>query len=164
MRNQMDKAISSEELMARIGAGDRYAFEILVRRHQRAVLNFIYRFIGDRSEAEDLAQEVFLRVWQSAPTYKPTARFTTWLYRITANLCINKHQSERIKKLFMIPFARPEENGSVNESTIEHAGKASSPGEPLLASLRSFDAIAPGTLASGYVRMVRVMPEEENAQ
>jgi RNA polymerase sigma-70 factor (ECF subfamily) len=136
MPNQIDKTTSSEELMGRIGAGDRYAFEILVRRHQRAVLNFIYRFIGDRIEAEDLAQEVFLRVWQSAATYMPTAGFTTWLYRIAANLCINKHQSERIKKLFTVPFARSEEKDPVNESTIKHAGKASSPEELLLAAER----------------------------
>ena len=76
--------------MSRSGRGDRHAFEILVRRHQRSVLNFIYRFIGDRIEAEDQAQEVFLRAWQSAATYKPTAKFTTWIYRIAANLCINK--------------------------------------------------------------------------
>jgi RNA polymerase sigma-70 factor (ECF subfamily) len=136
MRNQIDKDRSSEELMTRIGAGDRYAFEILVRRHQRSVLNFIYGFVGDRSEAEDLAQEVFFRVWQSAATYKPTAKFTAWLYRIAANLCINKHKSDRIKKLLMVPFARQEEKDSVNESTIEHVEKAPSPEELLLVAER----------------------------
>ncbi len=136
MRNQIDKETSSEELMTRIGAGDRYAFELLVRHHQRSVLNFIYRFIGERSQAEDLTQEVFLRVWQSAATYKPTAKFTAWLYRIVANLCINKHKSDRIKKLFMVPFARQEEKHSVNESTIEHAEKVSSPEDLLLAAER----------------------------
>ena len=122
--------------MTRICAGDRYAFEVLVQRHQGSVLNFIYRFIGDRIEAEDLSQEVFLRVWQSAATYQPTAKFTTWLYRITANLCINKHKSDRIKKLFMFPFARIEEKDSVNAPTIEHAEKASSPEEILLVAER----------------------------
>ena len=122
--------------MARVAIGDTYAFEILVYRHQTAVLNFIYRFLADRSEAEDLAQEVFLRIWQSAATYKPTAKFTAWLYRIAENLCINKYKSDRIKKLFMVSSTRGEEKGSVNESTIEHTGKAPSPEDLLLVAER----------------------------
>ena len=75
----MDKEILSEDLMARIAEGDDSAFEILVHRHQTSILNLIYRFIGDRTQAKDLSQEVFLRVWQAAKTYKPEAKFTTWL-------------------------------------------------------------------------------------
>jgi RNA polymerase sigma-70 factor (ECF subfamily) len=90
----------NEDLMRRIAAGDKPAFEALVHRHQRPVLNFIFRFIGDRDEAEDLTQEVFLRVWKSAGTYKPRAKFTTWLYRIAHNLCINKQRSLRIRSWF----------------------------------------------------------------
>jgi RNA polymerase sigma-70 factor (ECF subfamily) len=94
----MDSILSSEDLMARIAKGDNGAFEILVNRHQTSVLNLIYRFIGDRAQAKDLAQEVFLRVWQAAAGYKPKAKFTTWLYRITANLCFNELKSSRRKK------------------------------------------------------------------
>ena len=86
----MDKQILSEELMARIAKGDNDAFEILVNRHQTSVLNLIYRFIGDRTQAKDLAQEVFIRVWESAKSYEPKAKFTTWIYKITTNLCINE--------------------------------------------------------------------------
>ena len=64
----MDILPPSEELMARIAEGDEDAFEILVNRHQTSVLNLIYRFIGDRTQAKDLAQEVFIRVWQAART------------------------------------------------------------------------------------------------
>ena len=64
----MNKEIPSEDLMARIAEGDQDAFEILVNRHQTPVLNLVYRFIGDKTQAKDLAQEVFLRVWQSART------------------------------------------------------------------------------------------------
>jgi len=137
MRNQIDKATSSEELMTRIGTGDRYAFEILVRRHQRSVLNFIYRFIGDRREAEDLAQEVLLRVWQSAATYKPTAKFTAWLYRITVNLCINKQKSDRIRRLFMVPASRKEEEDLGDEFSADHATKGPSPEDILLEAERN---------------------------
>src|SRR4030043_2366462 len=94
----MDKEIPSEDLMARIAEGDEDAFEILVNRHQVSILNLIYRFIGDRTQAKDLAQEVFIRVWQSAKSYEPKAKFTTWLYRITANLCFNELKSSRRKK------------------------------------------------------------------
>ncbi len=95
-----DESTPSEDLMARIARGDDGAFEILVGRHEASVLNLIYRFIGDRSQARDLAQEAFIRVWQSAKTYEPTAKFTTWLYRITANLCFNELKSSRRKKWF----------------------------------------------------------------
>ncbi len=105
----MDKQIPSEELMARIAKGDNDAFEVLVNRHQTSVLNLIYRFIGDRTQAKDLAQEVFIRVWQAAKTYKPEAKFTTWLYRITANLCFNELKSSRRKKWFS--FHRSDEDG-----------------------------------------------------
>ena len=97
---KMHNALSSEDLMARIARGDEAAFEILVNRHQASVLNLIYRFIGDRTQAKDLAQEVFIRVWQAAKTYRPEAKFTTWLYRITANLCINELKSARRRKWF----------------------------------------------------------------
>ena len=94
----MDRELSSEDLMGRIAEGDEHAFEILVSRHQTSVLNLVYRFVGDRTQAKDLAQEVFLRVWQAAKSYKPEAKFTTWIYRITANLCINELKSSRCKK------------------------------------------------------------------
>jgi RNA polymerase sigma-70 factor (ECF subfamily) len=101
----MDREIQSEDLMARIARGDDDAFETLVNRHQSSVLNLIYRFIGDRSQTKDLAQEVFLRVWQGAKTYKPEAKFTTWLYRITANLCLNELKSSRRKKWLQFPMS-----------------------------------------------------------
>ena len=91
---------SSEELMARVAKGDDDAFEILVNRHQTSVLNLIYRFIGDRTQARDLAQEVFLRVWQAAKSYEPKAKFTTWIYQITTNLCLNELKSVRRKRWF----------------------------------------------------------------
>jgi RNA polymerase sigma-70 factor (ECF subfamily) len=100
--------------MGRIAEGDEDAFEILVNRHQTSVLNLIYRFIGDRTQAKDLVQEVFIRVWHAAKTYKPEAKFTTWLYRITTNLCLNELKSARRKKWFS--FNRSDEDG---EHTFE---------------------------------------------
>ena len=105
----MDILEPSEELMVRIGKGDEDAFEILVNRHQTSILNLTYRFIGDRTQAKDLAQEVFIRVWQNAKSYEPKAKFTTWIYRITANLCFNELKSARRKKWFS--FNRSDEVG-----------------------------------------------------
>ena len=118
----MDILPPSEELMAKIAEGDEDAFEILVNRHQTSVLNLIYRFIGDRTQAKDLAQEVFIRVWQAAGSYQPKAKFTTWVYRITANLCFNELKSARRKKWFS--FNRSDEDG---EHTFEETLADSAP-------------------------------------
>jgi len=117
----VDQKIPSEGLMARIAEGDEDAFEILVNRHQTSVLNLIYRFIGDRTQAKDFAQEVFIRVWQAAKTYKHEAKFTTWLYRITTNLCLNELKSARRRKWFS--FNRSDENGKHTfEETLSDSG------------------------------------------
>ena len=98
MLDEPDEKTTNKDLMGRIGSGDKHAFEFLIHRHQRPILNFIFRFMGNRTDAEDLTQEVFLRVWKVAGTYKPDAKFTTWLYRIATNLCINKQRALRIRK------------------------------------------------------------------
>jgi RNA polymerase sigma-70 factor (ECF subfamily) len=120
----MSKEIPSEDLMTRIAEGDEYAFEILVGRHQTAVLNLTYRFIGDRTQARDLAQEVFIRVWQAAKTYKPEAKFTTWLYRITANLCFNELKSSRRKKWFSFHQSDDQSRDTIEETLSDSAPSA----------------------------------------
>jgi len=108
--------ITNEDLMCRVATGDKHAFEVLVHRHQRPVLNFIFRFLGDQAEAEDLTQEVFLRVWKFAKTYRPDAKFTTWLYRIAINLCTNRQRALRIRKWFSI--SQPHEQKQNSEDTF----------------------------------------------
>jgi RNA polymerase sigma-70 factor (ECF subfamily) len=78
------------EWMARIRDGDMEAFRLLVETHQSRVINTISKLLGSDAEAEDLAQQVFIRVWRSAARYQPTAKFTTWLFRITRNLVFNE--------------------------------------------------------------------------
>ena len=75
--------------MTRYREGDVRAFERLLRRHKKPVFNFLWRQVGDRAAAEELLQEVFLRVIKSAPTYQEQAKFTTWLYTIARNLCVD---------------------------------------------------------------------------
>jgi RNA polymerase sigma-70 factor (ECF subfamily) len=112
----MDNIIPSEDLMIRIAKGDEGAFEILVNRHQTSILNLVYRYVGDRTQAKDLSQEVFIRVWRSAKAYKPEAKFTTWLYRITANLCFNELKSARRKKWFSFNQSREEDDRTFQET------------------------------------------------
>ncbi len=110
--------------MARIGKGDEDAFEILVNRHQTSVLNLVYRFIGDRTQANDLAQEVFLKVWRSAQDYEPKAKFTTWIYRITANLCFNELKSARRKKWFSFNWSNEHGEHTLEEMLADSAPSA----------------------------------------
>lgn len=81
--------------MLRFQRGDRGAFDELVRRNAPKINTLIYRFLGDPGQVEDLTQEVFLRVYRTAPRYQPTAKFSTWLYRIAANLSFNVLRAKR---------------------------------------------------------------------
>ncbi len=81
---------ADEDLMLALKHGDEAAFAELMRRHRGPIVNYVNRLITDRDRAEDLAQEVFLRVYRHAGTYRVTARFTTWLYTIASNLGKNE--------------------------------------------------------------------------
>ncbi|HET9449326.1 MAG TPA: RNA polymerase sigma factor [Aggregicoccus sp.] len=85
---------SDEQLMLAFRAGDARAFEALVRRHRGPVFHFILRFTGQRARSEDLLQETWLKVVRSARDYEPKARFTTWLYTIARNLCVDSARKE----------------------------------------------------------------------
>ena len=133
MTKKLD-SVASEDLMSRTAGGDELAFEILVRRHQTSVLNLVYRYVGDRTKARDLAQEVFIRVWRAANRYEPKAKFTTWIYSITANLCLNELKSAKGKRL--IPLEIEEENRQIQDSEAR-SDASQSPEDTLLAEERS---------------------------
>jgi len=87
---------SDAELMNAVGHGSMAALGEVVRRHQDRVLSVAYRMLGRWDLAEDVAQETFLRVHRAAKRYRPQAKFTTWLYRIVVNLCLDvKRQAKR---------------------------------------------------------------------
>lgn len=77
------------ELMLRVREGDTESFTLLLERHRSPVIHFLYRIVQNQSVAEELAQEVFLRVYRSRANYEPTAKFTTWLFRIASHLALN---------------------------------------------------------------------------
>jgi RNA polymerase sigma-70 factor (ECF subfamily) len=88
------------ELMLALKAGDENAFTELVDRHRDAVVNLTYRYLGNKSDAEDLAQEVFLKVYRARARYEASAKFTTWLYRVAANACLNEVRDRRRRPTF----------------------------------------------------------------
>jgi len=89
------EALTDAEVMLRVRAGDQPAFDYLVQKYRRPLVSFMYRMARNPSAAEDLAQEVFLRVYRSRATYQASAKFTTWLYRIATNLAVNHARDTR---------------------------------------------------------------------
>ena len=76
--------------MQRVAKGDMEAFQALIEMHQSRVVGTVAKMLGDDVDSEDIAQQVFIRVWRSAGRYQPTAKFTTWLFKITRNLVFNE--------------------------------------------------------------------------
>jgi RNA polymerase sigma-70 factor, ECF subfamily len=91
-------SVDDHALMLRIATGDTHAFRHLVERHQKAVVGTAAKMLGGYDDAEDIAQQVFLRVWKSANRYRPDARFTTYLFTITRNLVFNETRRRGRKK------------------------------------------------------------------
>jgi RNA polymerase sigma-70 factor, ECF subfamily len=83
------------ELMLRVKEGDGASFGVLLDKHRSSVVHFLYRMIQNHAVAEELGQEVFLRVFRSRSTYEPTAKFTTWLFRIATHLALNAVRDNR---------------------------------------------------------------------
>src|ERR1035441_10271403 len=98
---------SDAEIMLRAKAGDQSAFDYLVQKYRRPMVSFMYRMARNTAAAEDLAQEVFLRVYRSRTSYEASAKFTTWLYRIATNLAVNHARDTR--------HERPEVTVSLDE-------------------------------------------------
>ena len=99
------------EVMLRVKAGDDSAFDYLVQKYRRPILGFMFRMAHSTAAAEDLAQEVFLRVYRSRESYEASAKFSTWLYRIATNLAVNHIRDTR--------YERPENTVSLGEPDQE---------------------------------------------
>src|ERR1017187_10231824 len=118
------------ELMLRVKEGDGASFDVLLEKHRSSVVHFLYRMVQNHAVAEELAQEVFLRVYRSRSTYEPTARFTTWLFGIATHLALNAlrdGKNERFQERLdddtsdmpvrQVPDGRP----SVKQSMVDQA-------------------------------------------
>ena len=117
-----------EVLVVRFQGGDRSAFALLVRRHQSGLYNFALRNLRERTAAEDVVQEAFVRVAQSAADFKADARFSTWVYTIVRNLCIDQLRKNALRRHPSLDEqARKSDEGdgpTLGEQTADRAGRA----------------------------------------
>ena len=105
------EGLGDAEVMLRVKAGDQGAFDYLVQKYRRSMVSFMYRMAHNSAIAEDLAQEVFLRVYRSRQNYEASAKFTTWLYRIATNLAANHARDTRHERPEnMISLDEPDED------------------------------------------------------
>jgi RNA polymerase sigma-70 factor (ECF subfamily) len=110
---------SDETLMAAFREGDAKAFEVLVTRHRRGLFNFLLRSVNNRSRAEELLQEVFMRVIRAKGRYQQTARFSTWLYTIARNLCVDESRRAKFRRHASLDAPRRGRDGGERESMLD---------------------------------------------
>ena len=117
-------ARSDVQLMLDVKAGDEQSFALLLQRYRSPLVNFLYRMVRNREQAEDLAQEVFIRVYRARADYVPSAKFTTWLFRIATNLALNSLRDTRHQRMEIsldAPVTADAEDG--DERTLDVADK-----------------------------------------
>lgn len=115
-------ARSDVQLMLDVKAGDEQSFALLLQRYRSPLVNFLYRMVRNREQAEDLAQEVFIRVYRARADYVPSAKFTTWLFRIATNLALNSLRDTRHQRMEIsldAPVSADAEDG--DERTLDVA-------------------------------------------
>lgn len=122
-KRSMAEEIPDHQLMGTIAQGDENALRVLIERHQRAVYGTILKMIGDATEAEDLSQRVFIRVFQSAPRYRPEAQFNTWLMTIVRNLVLNEYRRRQRKPWESLFHSDDEEPREFSDSKQRTAGE-----------------------------------------
>jgi len=125
-RQRLEDPNDDAAIMMRVSAGDNAAFDFLVEKYRRAMMSFMYRMVHNQAVAEELAQEVFLRVYRSRESYRADAKFTTWLYRIATNLAVNHaRDTKNERSASTVELDKPDpESGSMpdvadSRSTVE---------------------------------------------
>ncbi len=151
------------ELMLAVKAGDERAFARLFDKYATAIVNFAFRFVGDRARAEELTQDVFMKIHRSAAAYQPTARFKTYLFRVAANHCLN----ERRRGVYQVHHASTDaDTGAPELSASDNASPEQAvEGRELEAAVgRALDALTPRERAAGSMCRVAGMPYKEIAE
>ena len=141
--------LSDADVMLRVKTGDQTAFDFLVQKYRRAMVSFMYRMARNSAVAEDLAQEVFLRVYRSRENYEASAKFTTWLYRIATNLAVNHARDTR--------HERPEVQVSLDEPDEDTGTTLEVPDR----SLNAEQAIVQHERMMAIRRKVEALPEQQ---
>lgn len=116
-----DSDEADEALMMRYRGGEVRAFEVLLQRHRKPVYHFILRSVGEPAQAEDLLQETFLRIIKGSATYEQQAKFTTWLYTIARNLCVDasRRRKHRRAQSLDAPLDREEGGATLLDVTVD---------------------------------------------
>ena len=140
------------QLMLDVKAGDEQSFELLLRKYRTPLVNFLYRMVRDTAVAEDLAQEVFLRVYRARNDYAPSAKFTTWMFRIATNLALNSVRDNRHRRM-EISVDQTVETGEDEVQALELPDRAPSVEQVLVARTRS----------ELILRAVHALPEKQRA-
>ena len=145
-------SVTDELLMIRYQRGDRDAFAWLVRRHKQRVYNFILRLVKNSSTAEELSQETFLKIVQNSSSFKHEARFSTWLYAIARNLCIDHQRKQRLRRHPSLDQSPP------GDQTGRSLGDSIADPHPRSSVERS---AATGRMAKAIAAAVEELPEEQ---
>jgi RNA polymerase sigma-70 factor (ECF subfamily) len=141
------------ELMLRFKNGDEDGFRTLFANYQTRIINFCFRFCANYDLAEDLAQEVFLRVYRAARRYRPTARFSTWVYRIAVNVCLNENR--KLKKNHL--------TRSIDSPALTDEHDSRMPEYPDENQVAADDMIVAGQRDEQIRRALRKLPEQQRA-
>jgi len=140
------------QLMLDVKAGDEQSFELLLRKYRTPLVNFLYRMVRDTAVAEDLAQEVFLRVYRARNEYAPSAKFTTWMFRIATNLALNSVRDNRHRRMD-ISMDQTVNAGDDEQPAMEVPDRAPTIEQKLVARTRSVMIL----------RAVHALPEKQRA-
>ena len=140
------------QLMLDVKAGDEQSFELLLRKYRTPLVNFLYRMVRDTAVAEDLAQEVFLRVYRARQEYAPSAKFTTWMFRIATNLALNSVRDNRHRQM-EISMDQTVDTGEDEQRALEVPDRAPSVEQELVARCR----------AELIMKAIHTLPEKQRA-
>jgi RNA polymerase sigma-70 factor, ECF subfamily len=136
------------QLMLRVREGDETSFAILLNQYRRPVVSFMYRMVQNQAVSEELAQEVFLRVYKSRTTYEPTAKFKTWLYRIASHVALNWIRDGKNEKGQL----------SLDEEMLEGAARQVDDGQPTIEQSMLYQA-----RLREIRRAIDLLPEKQRA-
>jgi RNA polymerase sigma-70 factor (ECF subfamily) len=140
------------QLMLDVKAGDEASFELLLRKYRTPLVNFLYRMVRDTGVAEELAQEVFLRVYRAREDYAPSAKFTTWMFRIATNLALNSVRDNRHRRM-EISMDQSADSGEEDARPLEVPDRAPTVEQELVARSR----------AEMILRAIHALPEKQRA-
>jgi RNA polymerase sigma-70 factor (ECF subfamily) len=138
--------------MLDVKAGDEASFELLLRKYRTPLVNFLYRMVRDVGVAEELAQEVFLRVYRAREDYAPSAKFTTWMFRIATNLALNSVRDNRHRRM-EISMDQSADSGEEDARPLEVPDRAPTVEQELVARSR----------AEMILRAIHALPEKQRA-